>query len=187
MTEQDAHQILSKNCLVDVGKFYGAAGSLSLGVGLLYSAVRMPTYDVDERIFLTMEKEAYVLTHECDVDQTNSRSFNDHVVVCPVIPIGDFITEYSENHGEQSRLEGFLAAVARREVNRVIYMPPGPQCLSHGGLLYLNDLASTHISSFDGLTPFAALSVYGLREFDNALSNHLLRPKSQPLSFQTQN
>ncbi len=55
MTEQDAHQILSKNCLVDVGKFYGAAGSLSLGVGLLYSAVRMPNYDVDERIFLTME------------------------------------------------------------------------------------------------------------------------------------
>lgn len=187
MTEQEAHRILSKNCLVEVGKFYGGTGALSLGVGLLYAAVRMPTYDIDERIFLTMEKEAYVLTHECDIDKANPRSFNEYVVVCPVITIADFISEYSANYGDQSRLEGFLAAVARREVNRVVYIPPGPKSLYYGGLLYLNDLASTHISSFDGMAPFAALSAYGLREFDNAFTNHLLRPKAEPLSFQTTN
>ena len=57
--------------------FYGAADGLSLGVGLVYQGVKYPLFDDHTRLFDTVEGLAYVLTHECDVDQSNARHFNE--------------------------------------------------------------------------------------------------------------
>ena len=183
MTVDEAHAILHRNCSLDVGKFYGAQKNLSLGAGLVYESVRCPVFDINEKLFMTVESVAYVLTHECDVDPANNRAFNDYVTICPLIPIADFITEYEVEFQDFARLNNFLVAVARREVSRVVYIPPGPKPLNYGAFAYLNNLASTHVSAFENVPPLAAVSAYGLQEFDQALTNHLLRPKSDWLSF----
>lgn len=182
MTSDDAYGILSKNAVLDVGRFYGARSGLSLGAGLLYEGVRCPLYNLEDGLFDTVESTTYVLTHECDVDSANERSFNDFVLVSPIIPISDFVDEYLESFGEPEMLGNFLAQVAKRLVSRVVYLPPIAG-LDQGGLLYLNNLASTHVSSFEGVDPFACVSAYGLHQIDQAVTNHLLRPKADRLSL----
>lgn len=183
MTEQEAHEILSQNSSTDAGRFYGDTADLSLGVGLIFESIRCPVYDPQDRLFSTVEALVYVLTHECDVDQNNVRSFNDYAAICPLIPISTFLPEYQTVY-DANQLKGFLAAVAKRDVSRLIYFPPGPGILSHGALMYLNNIASTHIFEFNGRNPLAALSAYGLQVVDQMLENHLLRPKAERLSFE---
>ncbi len=184
MTEKDAHEILSKYSALEPGKFYGTAAGLSLGVGLIFESIRCPVFAVEERLFMTVENTVYVLTHECDVDPANTRTFNKFVTICPLIPLSDFLQEYEEQFHDGDRLKNFLTAIARREVSRVVYIPPGPNRLGYGALMYLNNLANTHVMEFDGVSPLAAVSVYGLQTIDGALYNHLLRPKAERLSFQ---
>jgi len=182
MTADEAYQILMGHCQFDVGKFYGHAEGLSLGTGLLYNDVRCPEFDEDQSIFMTVERQAYVLTHECDVDPANERAFNDHLLVCPVIRLEDFVYEFEAEFASRDALVGFLAAIARRQVSRVVFLPASDG-LERGGLLYLNALASTHVSAFEHQKPFAAVSAFGLQSIDYALQNHLLRQKSQRLAL----
>lgn len=185
MTADEAHSILTKNCDLDVGKFYGSSSTLTLGSGLIYSNVRHPKFDQSDNLFSTVEGAAYVLTHECDIDQRNERSFNDYVTICPLIAISAFVVEYDAAFRDDNQLRGFLTAIAKREVSRVVYIPPKSGDLKFGAFAYLNNLSSTHVSVFANALPVAAVSAYGLREFDQALTNHLLRPKAQRLSFET--
>ena len=183
MTESEAHQILSTSSALNFGKFYGATSDLGLGAGLFFSDIRCPIFDPDERIFLTVELPVYVLTHECDVDPSNDRAFNDYLTICPLIPLKVFLDEYSScGHGD-NELRGFLNAIANRSVNRLIYLPPGPLQLEYGALLYLNNIASTHIGEFESIRPIATVSAYGLDVIDKSFSNHFLRPKADRLSF----
>jgi hypothetical protein len=182
MTGEEAYQVLNKNTALDVGRFYGMYSNLSLGAGLLYEGVRCPVFNQEDGLFDTIESTGYVITHECDVDANNDRNFNDHVLICPVIPVEDFAAEHLQEFGDAEALRNFLAQVAKRLVSRVVYLPPIGG-LRHGGLIYLNNLASAHVSSFEALRPFACVSAYGLQQVDQALTNHLLRPKSERLSF----
>jgi len=182
MTATEAHQILSHHSPLYPGKFFGASVKLSLGAGLIYETVRCPQFDLADRLFSTVESPAYVLTHECDLDPNNDRIFNEYVTICPLIPIDSFIAEFESQFDDPVSMRNFLVATARREVNRVVYIPPGPGPLGLGALLYLNNLASTHISEFAGANPLAAVSAYGLQSVDHALANHLQRPKVDRLS-----
>ena len=72
------------NYRFNANAFYGRADNLSLGVGLIYDGLHFPLFDETDRVFDTVEGPVYVLTHECDVDQTNERHFNEYVLICPI-------------------------------------------------------------------------------------------------------
>jgi hypothetical protein len=183
MTPEQAHEVLSRNCLTNVGRFYGASSHLPLGAGLIYSDVRSPLYDADSQVFMTVESTAYVMTHECDVDGENDRAFSDHLLICPLITLPALIAEFKAAYPNDEKLKNFLEATAKRQINRLVYLPPGPKELKYGAFAYLNALCSTHVDALKNMKPFAAVSGYGLEEIDRALERHLMRPKSEALSF----
>jgi hypothetical protein len=183
MTPAEAHEIFRRASPIDVGKFYGTKAKLALGVGLFYEGVLSPLYDEKEKLFVTVRRPVYVLTHECDVDHANARPFNDYVSFCPVIPLPVFLKRYQAKWSDEEKLKSFLANVANRSVGRLVYVPPTEGLLTFGGLVYLNNIDSTHVSAFEGLEPCAALSAYGLRELDMSLRHSLLREKAEPVSF----
>jgi hypothetical protein len=167
------------------GAFYGSAGGLALGAGLIYRGVLFPQFNVDTGGFDGLQGPAYVLTHECDIDQSNTRHFNDLVLVCPLILFNDFVAEYEGAMGVAA-LKSFVTALAKNDVSRVFFLPPTPETfgedeLSHGALLYLNQLCHTPVSLFSGTAAICALSSYGLERLDAKFQNHLFRPKAEPL------
>ncbi len=183
MTPQEAHAILRQASPIDVGKFYGEKANLALGVGLFYENVLSPLYHEVQKLFLTARQPVYVLTHECDVDPANARPFNDYVSFCPVIPLPAFLNRYQQKWPDEEKLKAFLANVASRTVGRLVYVPPASGVLEFGGLVYLNNIDSTHVSAFEHLEPIAALSAYRLRELDMSLRHSLLREKADNISF----
>jgi hypothetical protein len=170
------------------GAFYGYAPDTGVGAGLIYSNVIFPLFDLQNRVFDTVQGSAYVLTHECDVEAANNRHFNDHVVICPLIPLEDFVASYEAELGEE-KLKIFLTSLAKNEVVRVFFLPPAPQgaALTHGALLYLNHLCSAHISVFEneGTSALCALSSHALDRLDWKLQNLLFRPKDDQLPHLT--
>jgi hypothetical protein len=183
MTEAEAYKLLSASSPLEPGKFYGTTNDLGLGAGLIFDDIRCPIFDIEDRIFSTVELPVYVLTHECDVDPGNDRAFNDYLTVCPLIPLRDFLEEYASWFHGDDELRGFLSAIANRSVNRLMYVPPGPSRLEYGALLYLNNLASTHVSEFESVKPITSVSAFGLDAIDKTFANHFLRPKADRLSF----
>jgi hypothetical protein len=166
------------------GMFYGSPAGLPLGRGLIFTQVRQPVYDVEQQLFLTVEEPAYVLTHECDVDPSNSRPFSNYLLVCPILRFEDWFAAYTEDHtGDE--LGAFLGNLANRRVSRVFYLPPLPDLLNFGGLLYFNQITHTHVSavSMEDRNCVATVTEYGLTKIDHMLENHVLRPKAQVLSM----
>ncbi|HKU12992.1 MAG TPA: hypothetical protein VJQ52_01280 [Steroidobacteraceae bacterium] len=166
------------------GMFYGSPADLPLGRGLIFTQVRQPIYDVEQHLFMTVEEPVYILTHECDVDPANQRTFRSYLLVCPIIRFEDWLAAYSEDHSDDE-LGAFLGNLATRRVSRVFYLPPLPPLLGYGGLLYFNQITHTHVSavSFEGGNCVAAVTEYGLTKIDHMLENHVLRPKAQVLSM----
>jgi hypothetical protein len=167
------------------GAFYGSAGGRALGAGLIYRDVLFPHFNSKTQGYDGLQGPAYVLTHECDIDQSNARHFNDLVLVCPLILFKDFVAEYEGAMGA-SALESFVTALAKNDVSRVFFLPPTPSSvfgdveLTHGALLYLNQLCHTPVSLFSG-SAVCALSTYGLERLDAKFQSHLFRPKAEPL------
>lgn len=163
------------------GRFYGTAEGLSLGVGLFYEGVRFPAFDATHSDYATLEGRVYVLTHECDADQQNVRAFNDYVLVCPVIDFYVWAQDFASAKSVGA-LMGFLPDLAGDEVYRAIFLPPTPE-IPNGGILYLNSLASVHVSEFSQTRASAicALSEYAQSIVDKKIQNHLLRPKAELL------
>jgi hypothetical protein len=170
------------NYRFNANAFYGQAENLSLGVGLLYDGLRFPLFDEIDRVFDTVEGLVYVLTHECDVDQTNERHFNEYVLVCPINRFEIFASDFCATYSEGA-LYGMLPHIARDDVFRVFYFPPIPDTLPYGGLLYLNQICNTHVSEFVSTEAkkVCALSSYALQFVDLKLENHLRRPKAENL------
>lgn len=166
-----------------LGAFYGSAIGLSLGTGLIYRDVLFPLFDQAEELFDTVAGLAYVATHECDIDQGNTRHFNDHVIICPIILLNEFAVDFSETEPESALLE-IIGDIASDRIYRVFYLPPiSEEVLPHGGLLYLNHLCSTHVNVFHelGAAPVCALSTYAQHRLDLKLTNHLFREKAELL------
>ena len=178
----DAHRILAGKLAYGAGKFCAPAKDLSIGVGQIYSGIRFPLYNADSGRFQTASGIVYVLTHECDVDQNNQRTFNSDLLICPVIDFRIFVEEYQGGYTEEVFIN-FISSLAHREVSRVIYIPCYGDELPYGGLLYLNQITNTHISAFlrEGCHRLWTVTNYGLRVIDQSLTQHLLRPKSEVL------
>lgn len=183
-----AYEQLRAHLTIDVGKFFFGGSSLSLGVGNIFDGIRYPLYDEERNIFFTVEGLVYVLTHECDIDQANDRLFNTDLLICPIIPFPDFVSEYQKVL-DVDQLRNFITQLAARNVSRVVYLPTIPNHLPYGGLMYLNRITSTNLSAFKlpGVDHICAVTAHGLHLIDQALNNHLLRPKSERLAFQPYN
>lgn len=168
------------------GKYYSGSAHLAIGVGQFFDNVRYPVVNVERQVFQTAEGLCYLLTHECDLDPSNSRSFNDFALILPVIRFdiwyAKFATEFSE---EPARIKSFLKNLAHRAVSRVMYIPCIGADLEFGGLLYLNQLTSTHVSLLQSSSArlVCSLTGYGLDKVDHMLQRHLLRPKANRLAF----
>jgi hypothetical protein len=184
MTAGQACEILSAHCQFEIGKFCGHVKGLNLGAGLPYHGVRVPEFDPKQSILLTVERPAYVMMHECDIDSANERAFNDYLLIYPVTRVENFVPEYEAKFSGTDRLVSFLVAVAKGQVNRLVFLPAAP-CLDKGGFLYLNALASTHVSVIGKLVPFGTVSAFGLQQIDLAITNHLLREKAARLALGT--
>jgi hypothetical protein len=187
LVEQYAKLALDNFSFVNPGAFYGAVGERSLGAGLIYNDVVFPLFDETRGEFDTAQGLAYIVTHECDVDQVNARHFNDLIVICPLIPLDAFVGEYERAIGEE-QLKSLLVSAAKNDVFRVFFLPPPPgllgvAALARGALMYLNQLCSTHVSVFEEgkATPLCALSTRGIERLDWKLQNLLFRPKAETL------
>lgn len=183
MEVAQAFDHLQANLALEIGKFYAPSDRLSLGVGKIYRGVRYPIFDESRALFQTVAGFVLVLTHECDVDQANARLFNDHVLICPLIPFEKFVASYLQTLDENA-LKSFLANLGRRFISRVLYIPTFAN-MPYGALMYLNQITSTHISAFQDnrSDPICATTAYGLQIVDYVLQNHLLRPKSERLAL----
>jgi hypothetical protein len=167
------------------GAYYGTASGLSLGAGLIYDNIPVASYNESDKQFEIRDSLALVITHECDV--ANDRAFNDHVLVCPILPMDAYAGGYIDQHGFDSTYN-LTKEIAKNNVHRVFYLPPPPNTLGDlrgfvpGGLIYLNMITATNVSFFKVAgQALCALSTYALERFDWKLANHLLRPKAEPL------
>jgi hypothetical protein len=179
-----AHAILSEHLDYDQGKFYSNAADLPVGVGSIFASVRLPLFDKDDALYYTSAESGYILSHECDIDTANDRPFSDLALICPILPLEDWIPAYLEDHTE-TELRSFLAHIGKRNVSRVFYLPPLPPTLQFGGLMYLNQITHTHVSalSLEDARRIASVTEYGLQKLDHMIQNHLLRPKAVRLSL----
>jgi hypothetical protein len=184
MNAQDAYAFVASRLVTDVGRFYGSYEGLSIGAGIIVRNVRIPAYNDERHVFMTISSTVYVMTHECDVAQENIRPFNDDVLVCPLIALERFVPLFEERYGEEG-LQSFLDNVAKRNVSRIMYFPVLHSVFEYGAMLYLNAISSTKLSAFElpNVSITGALSEFGLQEVDFLVENHLLRPKDEPLSF----
>ncbi len=168
----------------DAGRFYGEVGDLSLGAGIIVYPAAYPTYSVENSEFLVVEGLVYILTHECDLASENVRPFNDHAVICPIIPIEAALIAYREAFGAE-QAASFFDAIGKRMVERVVYLPPIADILPLGGLMYFGLLSNIHVSELERPTAVraAAVTAYGLNIIDIAVENAFRRPKSESLSL----
>lgn len=183
MDVQTAHGLIFERIRTPSGHFYSSAGDLAIGAGLILKGVRFPVYNQEDHLYDTARGIAYILTHECDLDPSNVRLFNDHVLLCPIIRFEEFVTK-CQTLIRDDELRSFLAQLAAHEINRVVYMPTLGEDLPYGGLLYLNQICNCHISAMSErhATKIGSVTQKGLYEIDIALENHLRRPKVQWLS-----
>jgi hypothetical protein len=164
-----------------IGAFYGTSAGLALGVGLVVDGIAFPLFDEEEGLYDTAKGLVYVLTHECDLD--NARAFNDYVLICPIIAFDAFARDYAERISE-GELQGLVPDLAANRLYRALYVPPiSTEIIPFGGIIYLNQICSTHVGSFkaDDAKYVCALSSYAQQIVDMKLTNHLLRPKAEPL------
>lgn len=179
-----AYAILADHLDYDAGKFYSGVEDLPVGVGHILAALRMPFYDPEARLYFTSEEAGYLLSHECDIDPANDRPFSELALICPILRFEEWVPTYQEDHSEAD-LASLLANIGQRNVFRVFYLPPLPPVLPFGGLLYLNQITHTHVSTLlnDPANRLASVTAYGLQKLDHMLQNHLLRPKAANLSL----
>lgn len=132
----------------DYSRFYGQPLELDWGVGVLGRNLTYPLFDSASADFILAEGVAYVVSHECDIDQENDRPFNNAVLVCPVIPF-EAALDHLNSHRTPSQVRGFIDALSNNTVDRVIYIPALPDALPWGGLLYFNAMSHTDVSEVE--------------------------------------
>jgi hypothetical protein len=186
MTPAEAHELVSRNLPPDlVGRFYFPGNNLAIGKGLVFRDVACPLFEPADQRYVTAEVSAYLLTHECDVDQENDRLFNDSVLVCPILPLQDIVDEYKEA-GLEGMLPSFLANLGAKNISRLVFIPPIPEFLDYGGALYLNQITYTDVNALMNgrAQKVCGLTAHGLTHVEYAIEHHLLRPKADRIAFQ---
>jgi hypothetical protein len=167
------------------GAWYGNAGNLAPGVGVIFAGLPYPLFNPDLRRYQVLSGMALILTHECDIDQQNQRALNASFLVAPLIQMTAFANTFAR---QQDVARALARDVAANRVNRLMYLPP-PNALLRvqeiplGAFIYFNSITHanvTHLTA-EGVRPVCALSETGLAVLDNRLKNHLFRPKDEQL------
>ena len=185
MDVKEASQVVSSATGHDYGNFYGGElGEQTLGVGQIFNNIRYPIFNFEDQVFDTVEGLVYILSHECDISTENVRPYNDYALVCPIISLEACVEHLSKSLSNEE-LSSFLARLGRDEISRVSYFPPIAGCFLNGGIMYLNQVTHTHVSTFKikGVEGVTSLTANGLRIIDYKVVNHLLRPKATNLSL----
>ena len=183
MLIEEAYRHVVRSYPGDPGQFYEPGTRLAIGKGEIYQTTRYPLFDDDSETFLTVEGIGYVLTHECDVDEANDRTFNSLLLICPLVPLQDLVEEYSATL-PQEQLVSLLANMGARNISRVRYLPPIADVLPYGSVMYLNQITHSGVATIKSRSRrVCALTGVGLREVEYALENHLLRPKADRLAL----
>jgi hypothetical protein len=175
-----ARKVLAANALDDEGSFYGPAGTLSLGAGLIISEVQFPYFNRVQGRFVVSTGAIYVLSHECDLDAENDKVLGGYCLICPLIQITDLIASAESADLSQNDISAFLGNLAARRISRFVYLPPLTD-FPFGAALNLNQITSTAIELMSRDNVLTAVSTFGLTTIDMALDNHLRRAKSEAL------
>lgn len=186
MELEDAHSYIRKHLSTDAGKYYSPGTDLNIGVGQLYQGIQFPIFNRSSAAYDTVKGCVYVLSHECDLDQSNTRPFNEYALVVPIIYFDSWFKRFSKAYESSPEfVTSFLARVARREISRLFYFPSVDTNLPFGGLVYWNQITHTHISSFQSgvAKRLCSVTAYGLGVVDKMIENHLLRPKDNRLAL----
>ena len=185
MDVEGAYKCVSAASNSEPGRFYGAGiiAGVGFGKGCIYNDAVVPIFDVAQDRYRKATLSVYVLTHECDVDETNQRLFNESVLVCPVTPLEDVAAELDAELSEEQQ-KSFYSHLGAHKIPRLTYLPPVANALPYGGILYLNSITNSNVERFKAGAQFlCAVSAFGLQEIEYMLDNHLLRPKADRLSF----
>ena len=166
----------------DYGRFYGN-DLKEIGAGQIYNNIRYPVFDKEDLLFNTAAGQALILSHECDIAQDNQRPFNEMALLCPIMRLESF-TDTFNGYMTQEKIRSFFCALGKDTIYRLLFLPPIPDSMPYGGVIYLNQITHTHIDAFHQKEVHLAgtVSSYGLNIIDYKVTNHLLRPKSSHLS-----
>jgi hypothetical protein len=168
-----------------VGAWYGAPRNLAPGAGVILSGIQYPLFNRDVGRYQVISGMALILTHECDIDQSNRRAFNNGFLVAPLILMNAFADTFA-NQQEEAR--SLARDIALNRVHRLMYLPPPNELLRVqefplGAFIYFNSIThadASHLAA-GGARPVCALSELGLEMLDARLKNHLFRPKAEQL------
>lgn len=183
MLIQDAYAHVIRSYPGDAGRFYAPGTAVGLGKGVIYGEAVFAQFDEQRGAFRTAQGVAYVLTHECDVEEANSRVYNADLLVCPLLPL-ELVVESLEEELNPEQLVSFLANLGARNVSRLVYLPPIASGFPHGAVMFLNQITNAPADVLRRVgVLMCALTGFGLSEVEYALENHLLRPKADRLAF----
>ena len=182
MEPDEAYRRVIRSYTGDVGSFYAPGTTLGLGKGLLMREAIFAQFDDDTGLYRTAQGAAYVLTHECDVDEENDRVFNADILVCPLIPLEAVVDALREDLNAD-QLVSFCANLGARNISRLVYLPPFDGC-QFGGVMALNQITNATTDALrDRAAVICAVTAHGLAQIEYALENHLLRPKADRLAL----
>jgi len=182
VTVGEAFRYINDRLTYTPSAFYGSPSGLSLGTGLIFNGVVYPSYSKEHDGYLTLKGRVWVITHECDIDPGNNRPFNDHVLLCPIIPFERFVEEYLTKR-DSPALQAFLCELAEHKLSRVSYIPTIPGELPLGGIFDFNKISNAHTSAFEkeNCKVISTFSDYGQSYIDKVLTNHFFRAKAEHL------
>jgi hypothetical protein len=170
----------------NTGAYYGAVAQLAPGAGLIFAGVGYATYNPADKRFEARRGPILILTHECDIDASNSRAFNTGFVLAPLILMAAFANIFD---GQRDLGRNLARDIASGRVNRMFYLPPTNQFtarqeLKLGAFIYLNAITSGHVDQLTEppASAICALSEYAQDFLDKKLQNHFLRPKADRLA-----
>jgi hypothetical protein len=181
---KDYYDFITERLRYKADRFYGIAAHLSLGRGLVYKGIRYPVYVDEECRFKTVEGIVYVLTHECDVSAQNVRSFNEDILICPLIPFEFFVEKFLSEAGGDDKLRPYLKNLGSGRMSRLMYFPKINGYCNFGSIMFLNQMCATNLRVFglESAERIAALGPVGAHEVERVLREHLLRPKDEMLT-----
>jgi hypothetical protein len=168
------------------GAWYGHAGALAPGVGVIFDGIVYPLFNPITGRYQVQSGLVLILTHECDIDQNNVRVMNRGFLLAPLIPLNTFAANFSDGLEEEAR--ALARDIAANKIHRLMFLPPPNELLRIdnfplGAFLYFNAITNADVShlSADGARAVCALSEIGLQALDARLKNHLFRPKAEQL------
>ncbi len=161
-------------------------GRFTTGKGLILDKAIYALFNKNKQGFETKRGRALVLTHECDIEPSNERVYNEMALVCPIIPFHDVVTLIAghKKYNSDDKLRSYFSELGAGQISQLTYMPPISQtALPLGAVLYLNTISSSYAPMLSLLEaePSVALTAEALLTLSEAVSNHFLRPKVDPL------